>query len=490
MTKDLIFKNRVIVTLYAAAMGKKGVSKLPDNIGILPRGTLKLFKPKSRWYFQNTTWTTGSDFSAEIVIVDENNEHHYFPWSVNDRGVMAKNAVIILSRIIRSEMPYLGITYETLDIFKSKYLELLIAGLVIDNPRHMQPDMITNAATIQSLIAFSPLVSDADVDIMLRLVTQAMSRLEFDPMKPNQLNPILIPKYEKILAKNTSKSYLFEHVTLNQAFNEYVAVFSEKDEGKALSFLSVAKMEKGGKLEIKTLVTEKPVIHHSNVEGYTYSLPSLDQLPEPKEDVAVVSEAAASRLKEMGFNSCDGQTIDHSKFTNLHNLYDEQPNKIPEMTKLTTMEKVINYIVEFKDPLYPTYVNHFTAEFYAHMLFCVNEPLVQEILNPKCQDEEGQFNKLFIAMTGEYLDELKEGKIGLDIISVFLSERDEYLGKFFDALRSLTDDTHLFARRRTMLSRESARSTRNRERSSAIYPRGLEREEDREKFSRGTRFSR
>ena len=154
------------------------------------------------------------------------------------------------------------------------------------------------------------------------------------------------------------------------------------------------------------------------------------------------------------------------------------------------MEKVINYIVEFKDPLYPTYVNHFTAEFYAHMLFCVNEPLVQEILNPKCQDEEGQFNKLFIAMTGEYLDELKEGKIGLDIISVFLSERDEYLGKFFDALRSLTDDTHLFARRRTMLSRESARSTRNRERSSAIYPRGLEREEDREKFSRGTRFSR
>ena len=149
----------------------------------------------------------------------------------------------------------------------------------------------------------------------------------------------------------------------------------------------------------------------------------------------------------------------------------EKPKETP--VKLTALQKASLIISEFKDPLAGAVVNKFTPEFYAHLIFCVDGKLVMQLFDPTSPECEDDYNQLFTALTGAYLDELDSGKISLDLVSTFLSEREDILTRFFNALRVLTDDLHLFERRRERpLVKEPEQHRENRERTSTIYARG------------------
>lgn len=141
--------------------------------------------------------------------------------------------------------------------------------------------------------------------------------------------------------------------------------------------------------------------------------------------------------------------------------------------KLTALQKASLIISEFKDPLAGAVINKFTPEFYAHLIFCVDGILVMQLFDPTSPECEDDYNQLFTALTGAYLDEFDSGKISLDLASTFLSEREVILTRFFNALRILTDDLHLFERRRERpLVKEPEQHRENRERTSTIYARG------------------
>lgn len=141
--------------------------------------------------------------------------------------------------------------------------------------------------------------------------------------------------------------------------------------------------------------------------------------------------------------------------------------------QLTALQKASLIISEFKDPLTGVLINKFTPEFYAHLIFCVDGMLVMQLFDPTSPECEDDYNQLFTALTGAYLDEFDSGKISLDLVSTFLSEREDILTRFFNALRILADDPHLFERRRERpLAKEPERYRENRERTTAIYARG------------------